>query len=280
MESCLIIINKEAGTSDKISFDTVKKRLGGGYKYLCHTIPNDGEPDLDEYNALAVCGGDGTLSTVLSRVYNKRKNVFYFPSGTLNDKAKSEKHTTRAAEHHAVVGIAGDDVFSYVFAAGSFTPIGYTASIKMKRRFGILAYLAQVLKESKVHRINAEITVKDKTYKGDFTLIMLLKSPRCFGFNFNKAYDEQKESGHLILIRSPKHRGLLGKIEMFFPFFRVFFMGLKKEREGNIVFKEFECATIKLAGKLDFCKDGEKAEKQGEFEVCFQKTKCNVNLIN
>ncbi len=279
MESCLIIINKSAGTSDKISFDYVKKRLGDGYKYSCHTIPNDGEPNLDGYSALAVCGGDGTLSNVLNKVYDKQKSVYYFPSGTLNDKAKSEKHTKGTAEHHAVVGIAGGDVFSYVFAAGSFTPIGYTASIKMKKRFGILAYLAQVVKEYKVHRINATITVGDNTYAGDFTLIMLLKSSRCFGFNFNKAYDEQKESGHLILIRSPKHDGLLGKIEMFFPFFRVFFMGLKKEREGTIIFKETPCANINLPCITNFCKDGEKSQKQGEFEVCFKKTECNVNTI-
>ncbi|MBR4800508.1 MAG: hypothetical protein IK048_02395 [Clostridia bacterium] len=286
MENCLIIINKSAGTSDKISFDFVKKRLGNGYKYYCHTIPTDGEPNLDEYGALAVCGGDGTLSNVLNKVYDKPKDVFYFPSGTLNDKAKAGKRRDRKAltidENHAVVGIvkdSGETVFSYVFAAGSFTPIGYETSVKKKKEFGVLAYLSEVVKEYKIHRIPLTVDADGKRFEGDFTLVMLLKSPRCFGFNFNKAYDSNKETGHLILIRSPKHDGLLGKIEMFFPFFKVFFLGLKKERDGNVVFKEFECADMVLKDETVFCKDGEKSIKQGEFHVCFKKSECSLNLM-
>ena len=277
MQSCLIIINKSAGSADKISFDYVKNRMGAGYNFSCHTIPCDGEPDLDKYNALAVCGGDGTLSSILTGVYDKQKDVYYFPYGTLNDKAK-----TRVGTKHAVVGVVGEDcdtVFAYVFAAGSFTPIGYNTSVKMKKRFGVLAYLAHVIKEYKIHSIHAKVVADDKIYSGDFTLVMFIKSPRCFGFKFNRAYDEESESGHIVLIRSPKLKGLLGKIEMFFPFFKVFFLGLKKEREGKIVFKQIRQADLCLQSQTDFCKDGEKVVASGNLTVCFQKTKCNLNLM-
>ena len=284
MENCLIIINKSAGSSDKISFDSVKKTLGNGYKYACHTIPTDGEPTLENYDALAVCGGDGTLSNVLNKVYDKQKDVFYFPYGTLNDKAKaahSKKQDNVAA--NSVVGLvktqSKQTVFSYVFAAGAFTPIGYTASVKMKKRFGVLAYLAEVVKEYKVHRIRAEITADGKTFDGEFALVMFIKSPRCFGFRFNKAYDEQSKSGHLVLIRSPKHDGLVGKIEMFFPFFRTFFIGLKKERNDKIVFQKFSNMTASFDLPTDFCKDGEKATIAGNVTVEFVKTECHLNLM-
>ena len=292
MENCLIIINKSAGTSKKISFDTVKKLLGNGYKYACHTIPTDGEPNLDGFKALAVCGGDGTLSNVLDKVYDKQKDVFYFPSGTLNDKAKAVKRTNKKtkssaqveqSDSHAVIGIvsgADNTVFSYVFAAGAFTPIGYRASVKMKKKFGVLAYLAEVVKEYKVHRINASIKADGKTYDGEFSLVMFVKSPRCFGFEFNKAYDKNTESGHMLLIRSPKHDGIIGKIEMFFPFFKSFFIGLKKERDGKIIFKNIECAKVSLNSTTAFCKDGEKDVRDGDFTICFQKTECNLNLID
>jgi len=303
MENCLIIINRSAGSTDKISFDYVKKALGNRYKYACHTIPSDGEPKLGGYDALAVCGGDGTLSNVLSQVYDKRKDVFYFPYGTLNDKAgaskslrKNEKTSANAEEHRAIVGVVSrvdcknrtDEkipsaqnatVFSYVYATGTFTPIGYTANVKMKKRFGVLAYLFEVLKEYKVERIRAQIVADGNKFKGDFTLVMFIKSPRCFGFKFNKAYDEQAEAGHLVLIRSPKHNGLLGKIEIFFPFFRVFFLGLKREREGNIIFKSFESCTASFDDTIAFCKDGERDEASGKIKIDFQKTECHLNLM-
>lgn len=296
MENCLIIINKSAGSGDKISFDSVKKTLGNGYKYAYHTIPTDGEPTLENYDALAVCGGDGTLSNVLNKVYDKQKDVFYFPYGTLNDKAKASHHPnhnhttdletnskTNSVEDRAVVGLvktqSKQTVFSYVFAAGAFTPIGYTASVKMKKRFGVLAYLVEVVKEYKVHRIRAEITADGKTFDGEFALVMFIKSPRCFGFRFNKAYDEQAKSGHLVLIRSPKHDGLVGKIEMFFPFFRTFFIGLKKERNDKIVFQKFSNMTASFDLPTDFCKDGEKATIESGVTVEFVKTECHLNLM-
>ena len=287
MENCLIIINRSAGSGDKISFDRVKKMLGNGYKYSYHTLPTDGEPAVSQYDALAVCGGDGTLSNILNEVYNKQKDVFYFPSGTLNDKAKSDKSThgksKAAEENQAVVGVVAKNsestVFSYVFAAGAFTPIGYTASVKMKKRFGILAYLAEVLKEYKVHRINAEIIADGERFSGEFALVMFIKSHRCFGFRFNRAYDETSTTGHMILIRSPRHDGLLGKIEMFFPFFRVFFMGLKKEKKDKIIFKEITNAAASFSSPIDFCKDGEKETIATNISIEFVKTKCHLSLM-
>ena len=297
MENCLIIINKSAGSADKISFDIVKKVLGARYKYACHTLPADGKPHLDDYDALAVCGGDGTLSTVLDEVHDAKKDVYYFPYGTLNDKAKAgrSKHTkiwtktqnkTKSAESResrAVVGVVKEKekstVFSYVFAAGTFTPIGYKTSVKMKKKFGVLAYLAEVVKEYKVTRIAATVTADGKTYEGEWALIMFIKSPRCFGFKFNKAYDGDDVSGHLILIRSPKHGGIIGKIETFFPFFRVFFMGLKNEREGKIVFKKFNRLNATFDLPTDFCKDGEKASIDGNIAVEFERTECRLNLM-
>ena len=281
MKNCLIIINQSAGGAEKISFDYVKNRLGNRYQYTCHTIPTDGEPNTNGYEAIAVCGGDGTLTNLLAKVYDRQIDVFYFPSGTLNDKAKI-KSGAKACNSPAIIGrVSGEypTVFSYVYAAGSFTPIGYTANVKMKKRFGVLAYLGDVLKEYKVHHISAEIEIDGKTYKDDYTLIMLLKSPRCFGFEFNKAYDEKSESGHIVLIRAPKGKGLCGKIAMFFPFFRVFFIGLKKEREGVITFKRFDSLMVKLEEKTTFCRDGERDEQSGDFKVHFVKTKCNLNII-
>ena len=293
MKSCLIIINKSAGGSNRISFEKVESCLGECYEYTHCTIPDCPDPDPAGYDAVAVCGGDGTLGSILGKVYDEPIDVWYFPVGTLNDKAKAERylHTKTTCPScggapkgkQVVLGKftgGGERIFAYVFATGAFTPIGYTAKIEKKKRLGSLAYIGQVLKEYKIHRISASIESSAGSYDGEFALIMFVKSPRCFGLNFNKAFDEESTSGHLLAIRSPKHGGLLGKIEMFFPFFRAFFIGLKKECDGKIIFKRVYSATVTHDGQAVYCRDGEKhTVERGEYKVKFIRSLCNFNVI-
>ena len=306
MKRCLIIINKNAGTSKKINFEKVEKCLGNGYVYTRKTLPDDEISEIKDFEAVAVCGGDGTLGSVLEKVCKQPIDLFYFPVGTLNDKAKAqryEKHKSvcpscsdyESSAKPVVYGVCekvlsdgkyktvdcDGDVFAYVFAAGSFTPIGYTSGVDEKKKFGILAYVSKVLKEYKPHAIKATIKNGKHTYEGEFTLVMLVKSPRCFGFPFNKAFDAESTSGHLVAIRAPKHKGFLGYIEMFFPFFRVFFIGLKKEKtKGKIVFEKTYSTKLTLSQDIDFCRDGEKQTLgEGTYKISFKKSVCNFSVI-
>lgn len=353
MKKCLIIINRAAGGSKKVSFDKVEKCLGDMYDYTRCTLPDDPDPNPREYDAVAICGGDGTLGSILGKVYDKAIDVWYFPVGTLNDKAKAERYedskTTcpscggKKTGKQVIVGRCADlphnspqkqgrlwgpknlpneqglsypieckdfmgtpmweaqslpqesplqtetfvgtpnesgRLFTYVLAAGAFTPIGYTAKVSVKKKLGVLAYIGQVLKEYKPHRIYAKIDCGSKCFEGEFNLIMFVKSPRCFGFKFNKAYDSESNSGHLVAIRSPKHDGMLGKIEMFFPFFKVFFIGMKSERDGKIVFKKIYSATFTHSEDIDYCRDGEKQTLSGgSHQIKFIRSLCNFNVI-
>ncbi|MBO7221496.1 MAG: hypothetical protein J6V37_00450, partial [Clostridia bacterium] len=72
----------------------------------------------------------------------------------------------------------------------------------------------------------------------------------------------------------------MGKIEMFFPFFRVFFLGLKKERDGVIIFKHIDKARLYLATKTDFCMDGEKCTLTGARDLSFVKSNCKLQIID
>lgn len=293
MKKCLIIINRAAGGSKRISFEKVEQCIGDVYEYTRRSIPDGPEPDLNGYDAVAVCGGDGTLGSILSKVYDKPVDVWYFPVGTLNDKAKAERYEGtktvcpscggESKNKQIVLGRCdgkNDRIFAYVFAAGAFTPIGYTASVAVKKKIGVMAYIGRVLEEYKVHRIKAEIDCDGTRYEGEFALIMFVKSPRCFGFSFNKAFDSESLSGHLVAIRSPKHDGLLGKIEMFFPFFRTFFIGLKREREGKIIFKKMYRASVTHAEPTVYCRDGEKhTVDKGQHKIAFTRSVCNFNVI-
>lgn len=304
MKKCLIIINFNAGSSKKISFEKVEKCLGEQYIYARCSFPSDVIPPLSGFNAIAICGGDGTLGSILEKAYKMPIKVYYFPVGTLNDKAKAERYrhaksscpsTEKSNSKSIVIGksqkILSDDgieyldcdehLFSYVLASGAFTPIGYTSSVKEKQKFGILAYICKVIKEYKPHLISATIDCNGKTYTDNYNLIMFLKSPRCFGFKFNKGFDASSQSGHLVAIRSPKHSGFLGKIEMFFPFFRTFFIGLKKERDnGKIIYKKFYSLKLNLHEETTFCKDGEKLiVLPNSYKISYVRTLCDFTVI-
>lgn len=92
MKRCLIIINKNAGTSKKINFEKVEKCLGNGYVYTRKTLPDDEISEIKDFEAVAVCGGDGTLGSVLEKVCKQPIDLFYFPVGTLNDKSKAQRY--------------------------------------------------------------------------------------------------------------------------------------------------------------------------------------------
>ncbi len=306
MKKCVIVINKNAGTSDKINFAKVEKCLGSEYRYEHIVIPGDRFNGENPCDAVAVCGGDGTLGSILQVVNDKPIDLFYFPVGTLNDKAKAQRYqkhksacpTCEGYERNAKPVVygkcerllkngdfetveCGGKVFAYVFAQGSFTPIGYTSDVKSKKKFGVLAYISKVVKEYKPHFTKAKITNGKNVHEGNFTLVMFLKSPRCFGFHFNRAFDKNSTSGHLLAIRSPKHRGFLGYVEMFFPFFRAFFIGLKREQtSGNLIFEKTYSTKIELYDEVDFCKDGEKETlEKGNYKISFKKSVCNFSVI-
>ena len=256
---CLLVINNLSGNSKRVIqksplIDVLKAR----YSVIdTHIIDkNDGFYDVKRailgYDAIAVCGGDGTLNRTLNALRGSDVEFIYFPCGTLNDTARSLKSYDGVID----VGEFNDRLFSYVTAVGSFTPIGYNSKPENKRIFKRLCYYLDAFKEYKLWHIDAEIDTDGLCTSGEFTLVMLINSKSCFGLNFNKLFSPTSGKAHLLLIRTPK--GAFSLVKMFFLFFRAFFVGFRKELNGkNIIFKEVERANIRLKKPLPFCVDGE-----------------------
>ena len=165
------------------------------------------------------------------------------------------------------MGHADEKYFTYVLATGTFTPLGYNVDNKLKRKIKALAYILGVFKELKVYRIPAKICADGKTQKGEYSLIMAIKSKQCFNLKFNRAY--KKTGGiYLLTIAAPKHDKLLGLIELFFPYFRAFFVGFSKEYSSKrIKFLKINNANITIEGGATFCVDGEKRDMPQSFNI-------------
>ena len=289
LTKCKFIVNKLSGNAKKpTDVDDLTARLKTHYDEV-DVVYIDEEHDIkmvdeiDGYDALAVTGGDGTLNSAVNAVGRSKMELYYVPSGTLNDAAQSlrlrqqlekDKKKVRKVD----IGQVGDKMFAYVFAGGIFTEIGYATKRNTKKHFKLLAYLGMVLRTYKIHRIKAKIEVDDRgVLEGEYTLVMAINSSRCFGFSFNKRFRHNDGKAQLLLLNAPKHDNIIGKIAIFFPLFKIFFTGLRQERNGRwIKFYDFNHLNVTLEEPTDFTVDGEKLTLDGENEIKIWKRKLNL----
>ncbi|MBR1747286.1 MAG: hypothetical protein IJ735_03630 [Clostridia bacterium] len=288
MSKCKLVVNRLSGNSEKCvnveDLTALLRETYGQVDVVCIDENNDVKmrDEVDGYDALAVCGGDGTLNSAINAVKKKSTKLIYIPCGTLNDTAKSLRLAKKLAcgdrrIRKVDMGKIGDTMFAYVLAAGTFCEIGYTTEIKTKKHFKFFAYLLMVLKSYKVRRIRAKVTLGDRVLEDEYSLVMAINASRCFGFHFNKKFCHNNGIAQILLIKSPKHNGLLGKIEIFFPFFRAFFVGFGKEYDKkNMKFLDFSKASLELEQSTDFTVDGEKLTLDGQNDLRILKRELNL----
>lgn len=268
--ACKIIVNRDSGNCARLDLEGLTCMLGCKDAQI-ENITSTTDWSADGFDTVIVCGGDGTLHNAIDKCPSKQ--IIYAPCGTLNEASATEKTLK-------TVGRVNGESFSYVCACGSFTEIGYSAQNKHKQRWKSIAYLPQILKQYKCHEIRATLNVDGKVFDADnYTLLMVLKSHRCFGFNFNRCYKKNKKL-YLLAIKSVGADCLKNRAKMFFPFFRVFFCGISHPMSRKSWFlMPFDKLTMTLDGKQDFCLDGEKRTLQGVLEISEQTLDKEVFIV-
>ncbi len=265
--NCKVVINKDSGNCNRLDVEKLLSQLNCCAKV--EIIDSKSDWSVDGFDTILVCGGDGTLHNAIEKC--RSCNVLYAPCGTLNEAALTEKVIEK-------VGKVNDSLFSYVCATGSLTDIGYKAKNDSKKRWKSLAYFPQVLKSYRCFDIAAKLTVDGKKYDGSYTLLMVLKSHRCFGFSFNKDYNKTKKN-YLVAVKSFGKDSLANRIKMFFPFFRIFVCGAKPQIRRNWMLLPFEKLTIDLEQPQDFCFDGEKRTLQGNLRFSEQTLSSPITVL-
>ena len=267
--ACKIIVNRDSGNCGRLDLDKLMCMLGCKDAQI-ENITSATDWSAEGYDTVIVCGGDGTLHHAIEKCPSKQ--IIYAPCGTLNEASATDKKLT-------TVGKVNGESFSYVCACGSFTEIGYSAKNKHKQRWKSIAYLPQMFKHYKCHDIQATLDVDGKAYVDSYTLLMVIKSHRCFGFNFNRSYKKNKKL-YLLAIKSSGKDCLKNRAKMFFPFFRVFFCGISHPMsQKNWFLQPFDKLTVKLESKQDFCLDGEKRTLDGVLEISEQALDKEVFII-
>ena len=110
---------------------------------------------------------------------------------------------------------------------------------------------------------------------------MALDSMRCFGFKFNHLYKPDDGKVHLLLINSPGANTFVNKVKIFFPMFRAFFIGFRKEViSKNLIFKGVENVNIKLEHPEVFNVDGEALKVVNEVDINVKKPQNGIYIGN
>ncbi|MBQ9145933.1 MAG: hypothetical protein IJX70_05725 [Clostridia bacterium] len=256
MTHSLVVFNENSGRAKSVQIDQLIARFLSdpnptviGVEQLSCFLPA-------AFTEVLVAGGDGTLRAVLQWAKEVPLLLKYYPCGTLNERA----HTPTRLSADPVVGeLSNGEIFTYVLATGSFTPIGYTSTVAAKQKQGAWAYVRRVLSAYRAYDFPLSVEADEKHIEGNYTLAMLIKSRVCFRFPFNRLYDPTKESAHLLLVRSFGKDGLIARARLFFPFFRIFFLGIRRPiHTGRILFQEVSTLTLTSPQNLDWCMDGEK----------------------
>ena len=268
--ACKIIVNRDSGNCKRLDIEALARAIG------CETAQVENIYEASDWSAegfdtVVVCGGDGTLHHAIEKCQNQR--IIYAPCGTLNETSATETVLT-------TVGKINEEKFSYVCACGSFTAIGYSAKCKHKKRWHRLAYIPQIFAQYKCHDIAATIEIDGIVLEQDcYTLLMIIKGNRCFGFNFNRCYKSNKKL-YLLAIKSYGKDCLKNRAKMFFPFFRVFFGGISHPMcRKNWFLMPFDNLTIKLKDTQDFCLDGEKRTFSGVLKISEQRLDKEIFII-
>lgn len=165
MKKLLFIYNPHAGRG------TITQQLGTVVEvFLSHgciptlyatQAPGDGVWAVsalgEDFDHIVCCGGDGTLSEVVTGLYNHDlpgRTVGYLPAGSTNDFSRTLElplEDLRSAAECAVagtpqqcdVGIVGESghLFTYVAAFGLFADTSYATPQSMKNLLGHTAYV-------------------------------------------------------------------------------------------------------------------------------------------
>lgn len=191
---------------------------------LCPVLKLLSSPDagneLQEYDRVVVCGGDGTLNNFLTLCSNVNFSgaVGYIPAGSTNDYAatlglpgnfEDALKTTIFGHEQAIdIGRFNGNPFLYVAAFGIFTKVVYTTPQIRKNVMGHAAYIlegAKQLPEIQTYRLR--LSLNDTIYEGNFLLGLVTNSISVGGMKNRAAIDIELDDGlfEVLFIKAPEN---------------------------------------------------------------------------
>ena len=180
------------------------------------------EASKENYEAVIVFGGDGTVNEVISGIAEKDyiPKLGIIPGGTGNlitklleisqdiDEAidQLDFNKTNAID----IGKANKSYFGYIFSVGSLPEAIHNVEIEDKTNYGVLAYAINTIKSViKDEVFNIKIETENGSYEGEASQVLVLLSNY---YADKKIFEENKDGYANILIL--KNASIISKLSL------------------------------------------------------------------
>lgn len=231
MKKAMLIINPTSGGEKALDYkEKLENKAKEYFEYIETKITEKAkdatafaeEASKENYEAVIVFGGDGTVNEVISGIAEKNyiPKLGIIPGGTGNlitklleisqdiDEAidQLDFNKTNAID----IGKANKSYFGYIFSVGSLPEAIHNVEIEDKTKYGVLAYAINTIKSViKDEVFNIKIETENGSYEGGASQVLVLLSNY---YADKKIFEENKDGYANILIL--KNASIISKLSL------------------------------------------------------------------
>ena len=231
MKKAMLIINPTSGGEKALDYkEKLENKAKEYFEYVETKITEKAkdatafadEASKENYEAVIVFGGDGTVNEVISGIAEKDyiPKLGIIPGGTGNLNTKLLEISQDIDEaidqldfnktNSIDIGKANKSYFGYIFSVGSLPEAIHNVEIEDKTKYGVLAYAINTIKSViKDEVFNIKIETENGNYEGEASQVLVLLSNY---YADKKIFEENKDGYANILIL--KNASIISKISL------------------------------------------------------------------
>ena len=231
MKKAMLIINATSGGENALDYkEKLENKANEYFDYVETKITEKAkdattfaeEASKENYEAVIVFGGDGTVNEVISGIAEKDyiPKLGIIPGGTGNlitklleisqdiDEAIDQLDFNKT--NSIDIGKANKSYFGYIFSVGSLPEAIHNVEIEDKTKYGVLAYAINTIKSViKDEVFNIKIETENGSYEGEASQVLVLLSNY---YADKKIFEENKDGYANILIL--KNASIISKLSL------------------------------------------------------------------
>lgn len=231
MKKAMLIINPTSGGEKALDYkEKLENKAKEYFEYVETKITEKAkdatafaeEASKENYEAVIVFGGDGTVNEVISGIAEKDyiPKLGIIPGGTGNlitklleisqdiDEAIDQLDFNKT--NSIDIGKANNSYFGYIFSVGSLPEAIHNVEIEDETKYGVLAYAINTIKSViKDEVFNIKIETENGSYEGEASQVLVLLSNY---YADKKIFEENKDGYANILIL--KNASIISKLSL------------------------------------------------------------------
>lgn len=231
MKKAMLIINPTSGGEKALDYkEKLENKAKEYFEYVETKITEKAkdatafaeEASKENYEAVIVFGGDGTVNEVISGIAEKDyiPKLGIIPGGTGNlitklleisqdiDEAIDQLDFNKT--NSIDIGKANKNYFGYIFSVGSLPEAIHNVEIEDKTKYGVLAYAINTIKYViKDEVFNIKIETENGSYEGEASQVLVMLSNY---YADKKIFEENKDGYANILIL--KNASIISKLSL------------------------------------------------------------------